>query len=78
MMVCSIIGGVPPPLQPRLRGPCLQRLFPRMVMGLGGLVALLEKAFELLGANAHRRVPDRSQPRPKRHVKPHPNMAYKG
>lgn len=58
--------------------PCLQRLLPRMVMGLGCLVALLEKAFELLGANSHRRVPDRSQPRPKRHVKPHPNMAYKG
>ena len=26
----------------------------------------------------HRRVPGRSQPRPKRHVKPHPNIAYKG
>lgn len=58
--------------------PCLQRLLPRMVMGLGCLVALLKKVFGLLGANSHRRVPDRSQPRPKRHVKPHPNMAYKG
>lgn len=58
--------------------PCLQRLLPRMVMGLGCLVALLQKVFGLLGANSHRRVPDRSQPRPKRHVKPHPNMAYKG
>jgi Transposase DDE domain len=58
--------------------PCLQRLLPRMVLGLGQLVALLEKAFGLLGANWHRRVPDRAQPRPKRHVKPHPNLAYKG
>jgi len=49
-----------------------------MVMGLGCIVALLEKAFGLLGANSHRRIPDRSQPRPKQHVKPHPNMTYKG
>jgi hypothetical protein len=58
--------------------PCLQRLLPRMVMGLGCLKCLLDKAFELLGANSHRQVPDRKQPRPKNHVKPHPNMAYKG
>jgi hypothetical protein len=58
--------------------PCLQRLLPRIVLGLGCIVTLLEKAFGLLGANSHRRIPERSQPRPKRHVKPHPNMAYKG
>jgi len=57
--------------------PCLQRLLPRMVMGLGCIAALLENAFGLLGANSHLRVPDRSQPRPKHHVKPHPHMAYK-
>jgi hypothetical protein len=58
--------------------PCLQRLLPRMVLGLGCLVTLLGKAFELLGANSHRQVPDRKQPRPKNSVKPHPNLAYKG
>ena len=58
--------------------PCLQRLLPRMVLGLGCLVTLLGKAFELLGANSHRQVPDRKQPRPKKPVKPHPSMAYKG
>jgi hypothetical protein len=58
--------------------PCLQRLLPRMVMGWGCLSALLDKVMGLLAANSHRRVPDRSQPRPKRRVKPHPNMAYKG
>ncbi len=58
--------------------PCLQRLLPRMVLGLGCLSAMLDKAFELLGANSHRQVPDRKQPRPKTHVKPHPSMAYKG
>ena len=58
--------------------PCLQRLLPRLVLGLGCMMSLLEKAFELLGANSHRQVPDRKQPRPKNHVKPHPNLAYKG
>lgn len=58
--------------------PGLQRLLPRTVMGLNYLVALLEKAFEWLGANFHRRVPERSQPRSKRQVKPYLNMACKG
>jgi len=44
--------------------PYLQLLLPRMVLGLGCIVVLLEKAFGLLGANSHRRVPERSQPRP--------------
>lgn len=58
--------------------PCLQRLLPRMALGLGCIAALLEKAFSLLGGNSHRIVPDRNQPRPKYHVKPHPKLAYKG
>ena len=58
--------------------PCLQRLLPRMVMGLGYLGTLLEKTFGLLGFNSHRQVPDRNQPRPKNSVKPHPNLAYNG
>jgi len=56
----------------------LQRLLPRMVLGLGCLASLLEKAFTLLGGNSHRQEPDRKQPRPKNPVKPHPNLAYKG
>jgi len=48
------------------------------VLGLGCLVTILGKAFELLGANSHRQVPDRKQPRPKNSVKPHPNLTYKG
>ena len=59
-------------------GACLQRLIPRLVMGLECLVVLLEKAFGLLGANSHQRRPGRKSARPYRHVKPHPNMAYKG
>ena len=59
-------------------GTCLQRLLPRLVMGLGCLVTLLEKAFGLLGANSHKRRPGRKSPRPSQHVKLHPNMVYKG
>ena len=56
---------------------CLQRLLPRIVLGLGCIAALLDKAFSLLGANSNRVVPGRSNPRPTNHVKPHPHLAYK-
>jgi hypothetical protein len=59
-------------------GACLQRLLPRLVMGLQCLAALLEKAFGLVGANSHKRKPGRKSVRPNRHIKPHPSMAYKG
>lgn len=59
-------------------GACLQRLLPRLVMGLDCLAALLEKAYGLLGANSHKRRPGRTSARPNRHVKPQPSMAYKG
>ena len=58
--------------------PCMQKFLPRLLLGVACLTTLLEKAFALLGANSHRKVPDRKQPRPNNHVKPHPNMAYKG
>ena len=72
-------------LQPRSRNcnrayaaVCLQRLLSRMVLGLGCIASLLDCAMKLLAANTHRRVPDRSQPRPAYHVKPHPHLANKG
>ena len=58
--------------------PLLQRLLPRMVLGLGCILAQLDKALDLIGANTHRRDPGRSRPRPANRVKPHPHMAYKG
>lgn len=58
--------------------PVLQQLLPRMVLGLGCILALLDKAIDLIGGNTHRRVPERSRPRPARHVKPHPHLVYKG
>jgi len=56
----------------------LQRLLPRMVLGLGCLAQLLEQAMERLKANTQRRISGRSQPRPNRRSKPHPHLAYKG
>ena len=49
-------------------GACLQRLIPRLLMGLECLVVLLKKAFALLGANSHKRRPARKSARPNRHV----------
>ena len=59
-------------------GACLQRILPRLVIGLECLAVLLEKAFGLLGANSHKRRRGRKSARPNRHLKPHPSMAYKG
>lgn len=56
----------------------LQRVIPRMVLGLGELATLLRNAIEGLARNTVRRVKGRSQPRPPNHRKPHPNMVYKG
>ena len=56
----------------------MQRILPRMVPGMGCIFALLEKAIKLLVAKTLRRVPGRTRPGPKYHVKLHPNMAYKG
>ena len=56
---------------------CMQRLMPRLVLGLGSVATLLGKAFELLGANSVKRRPGRKTQRPKNHVKPHPKLAYK-
>ncbi len=55
----------------------LQRVLPRVVLDLGCLAALLDRALEMLVANTHRPVKHRSQPRPRRKSKPHPHMAYK-
>lgn len=46
--------------------------------GLKGLLDSIANAIALLAKNLVCRVPGRSQPRPTRHVKPHPHMAYKG
>jgi len=48
-------------------GACLQRLIPRLVMGLECLVVLLKKAFALLGANSHKRRAGRKSARPNRY-----------
>jgi ribosomal protein S2 len=59
----------------------MQRWLPGVLVLMQGLQSLQERiahAIGLLGKNLVRRVAGRSQPRPVRHVKPHPHMAYKG
>ncbi len=58
-------------------GNCLQRLMPRLMLGLGCVVALLGKAFDLLNATSFKCRSGRKALRPKNHAKPHPNLAYK-
>ncbi len=63
----------------------MQRWLPRALLilrgglqGLQGLQESIAHATGLLGKNLVHRVAGRSQPRPARHVKPHPHMACKG
>ncbi len=56
----------------------MQRLLPRLVLFLGNVAAAIENSFAMLSATSQRFIPGRSQPRPTRHVKPHPSLAYKG
>jgi len=58
-------------------GNCLQRSMPRLVLGLGCVAALLEKAFDLLCITAYKPRLGRKAKRPKNQVKPHPKPGYK-
>lgn len=55
----------------------MQRVLPRLTLLLGDLLTSIRDAIAALGANHQRFRPGRSQPRPARHVKPHPSCAYK-
>lgn len=56
----------------------MQRLLPRLVLFIGDVLADISAAVQTLAATSQRFVRGRSQPRPPRHVKPHPASAYKG
>jgi Transposase DDE domain len=55
----------------------MQRLLPRLVLFVGDVAAAITNAVHLLATTSQRFVRGRSQPRPARHVKPHPSCAYK-
>lgn len=55
----------------------MQRLLPRLALFIGDMCASIADAIGMLGANTQRMVSGRSQPRPSRHVKPHPSCSYK-
>ena len=55
----------------------MQRVLPRLVLFIGDVCSAINDAIAMLGANTQRFKPGRSQPRPPRHVKPHPSCSYK-
>jgi hypothetical protein len=55
----------------------MRRLLPRLVLFIGDVGAAIADAIAILGATSQRFVSGRSQPRPTRHVKPHPSCSYK-
>ena len=55
----------------------MQRLLPRLILLVGDMCTAITDAISMLGATSQRFVSGRSQPRPARHVKPHPSCAYK-
>jgi hypothetical protein len=56
----------------------MQRILPRCLLLVGDWGQTIQDALRLLRATFQRFVPDRSQPRPARHLKPHPSSVYKG
>ncbi|MBL5980612.1 IS4 family transposase [Comamonas sp. NyZ500] len=55
----------------------MQHLLPRLVLWIGDVAAEIAQTITLLGRTTQRFVQGRSQPRPARHLKPHPSCAYK-
>ena len=55
----------------------MQRALPRLVLCLGDVLATIRDAISVLAAAYQRFVAGRSQPRPVRHIKPHPSCSYK-
>ena len=53
----------------------MQRLLPRRVLLIGEVGAAITNASHMLATSSQRFVQGRSQPRPARHVKPHPSCA---
>jgi Transposase DDE domain len=56
----------------------IQRALPPILLGIGNTLHAIGDLMRRLARATQRFVPGRSQPRPKHHVKPHPNLAYKG
>lgn len=56
----------------------LRRALPRLLVLIADFSALIDQLLQNLARVTQRLVAGRSQPRPNRHVKPHPSLAYKG
>lgn len=56
----------------------IQRALPPILLGIGDVLLAIRELMLRLARATQRIVPGRSQPRPRHHIKPHPNLAYKG
>ena len=56
----------------------LRNVLPRLMLRVGDICSLIAQAIKMLATNTLTFIPNRSQPRPNNHVKPHPSLAYKG
>lgn len=56
----------------------MQRWLALALLVIQDIQGLIADAIALLGKNLVRPVAGRSQPRPRRYLKSHPNMVYKG
>jgi hypothetical protein len=54
----------------------MQRLLRRLALLIGDVGSAITNATHILATTSQRFVHGRSQPRPARHVKPHPSCAY--
>ncbi|MEO6278206.1 hypothetical protein [Roseateles sp.] len=54
------------------------RLLAPVLLAVGDVTKAIGDALDLLGRTAQKYIPGRSRPRPKRTVKPHPSVVYKG
>ncbi len=55
----------------------MQPVLPRLVLFIADVYTSIAEAIDMLGTNTQRFKPGRSQPRPSRHVKPHPSCSCK-
>ena len=56
----------------------VQRMLPHVLLTVGDVLALIDNALTLIARTLRRPAKPRSSPRPVRHLKPHPHLAYKG
>ena len=82
LMCLAVQADDPAPTQRRCQraqaGHVVQRMLPHVLLTVGDVLALIDNALTLIARTLRRPAKPRSSPRPVRHLKPHPHLAYKG